>query len=152
MRTAHCSLYGGGISLADTLHLTDPPPWRNMGPCTETPLPWTEWLTHACENITLPQTSFAGGKYIPDDKFYPLNFSAPIKLCTLFYKKYISPVFSSTNYGCEVICFGNKFHTCCFPVRTMRILCLSLSQTHPQPVHFYYVCFIFYLCFSMQEV
>ena len=29
-----------------------------------TPLPWwTEWLAHACENITLPQTSFAGGKY-----------------------------------------------------------------------------------------
>ena len=27
------------------------------------PLPlWTEFLTHASENITLPQTSFAGGK------------------------------------------------------------------------------------------
>ena len=26
--------------------------------------PRTEWLTHACENITLSQTSFAGGKYI----------------------------------------------------------------------------------------
>ena len=24
--------------------------------------PWTEGMTHACENITLPQTSFAGGK------------------------------------------------------------------------------------------
>ena len=24
--------------------------------------PWTEWLTGASENITLPQTSFAGGK------------------------------------------------------------------------------------------
>ena len=23
--------------------------------------PWTEGMTHACENITLPQTSFAGG-------------------------------------------------------------------------------------------
>ena len=22
---------------------------------------WTEWLTHACENITLPKSSFAGG-------------------------------------------------------------------------------------------
>ena len=32
-------------------HHTDPPPI------------WTEWLTHASENITLPQTSFAGGKY-----------------------------------------------------------------------------------------
>ena len=28
------------------------------------PLPlWTEFLTHASENITLPQTSFGGGKY-----------------------------------------------------------------------------------------
>ena len=26
-------------------------------------VPWTEWVTHACENITLSQTSFAGGKY-----------------------------------------------------------------------------------------
>ena len=28
------------------------------------PPPWTEFLTHASENITLPQTSFAGGKNI----------------------------------------------------------------------------------------
>ena len=26
-------------------------------------LVWTEFLTHASENITLPQTSFAGGKH-----------------------------------------------------------------------------------------
>ena len=26
--------------------------------------PWTEFLTHASENITLPQTSFAGSNYI----------------------------------------------------------------------------------------
>ena len=25
------------------------------------PPPWTEGMTHACENITLPQTSFADG-------------------------------------------------------------------------------------------
>ena len=43
-------------------------PRRNMGPgnqwsdIIQRP-PWTEWLTHASENITLPQTSFAGGKY-----------------------------------------------------------------------------------------
>ena len=31
--------------------------------CTEADSPpWTEFLTHATENITLPQTSFAGGK------------------------------------------------------------------------------------------
>ena len=30
-----------------------------------TPLPrgQKEWMTHTCEHITLPQTSFAGGKY-----------------------------------------------------------------------------------------
>ena len=32
--------------------------------CTEADPPWTEFLTHTTENITLPQTSFAGGKYI----------------------------------------------------------------------------------------
>ena len=29
--------------------------------CPGTPPLWTEFLTHATENITLPQTSFAGG-------------------------------------------------------------------------------------------
>ena len=29
--------------------------------CWDTPPLWTEFLTHASENITLPQTSFAGG-------------------------------------------------------------------------------------------
>ena len=28
------------------------------------PPPWTEFLTHACENITLPQTSFVGSRNI----------------------------------------------------------------------------------------
>ena len=28
------------------------------------PLLWTEGMTHTCENITLPQTSFAGGNNI----------------------------------------------------------------------------------------
>ena len=41
------------------------PPQPRMPPRTmHAPLPlWTEFLTHASENITLPQTSFAGGKY-----------------------------------------------------------------------------------------
>ena len=41
---------------------------RNMGPSSQTrtdiiqrPPLWIEWQTHASENITLPQTSFAGG-------------------------------------------------------------------------------------------
>ena len=45
-----------------------PLPWDQAyppGPDTpqdQAPSPlWTEFLTHACENITLPQTSFAGG-------------------------------------------------------------------------------------------
>ena len=29
--------------------------------CTEADPPWREFFTHAAENITLPQTSFAGG-------------------------------------------------------------------------------------------
>ena len=29
-----------------------------------TPSPWTEFLTHASENISLPQTSFAGGNNV----------------------------------------------------------------------------------------
>ena len=58
MRTA-CfsdSLYregGGGVCLwvqgVSTTPLTTPLP------------PWTEWLTDRCKNITLRQTSFAGG-------------------------------------------------------------------------------------------
>ena len=37
--------------------------------CTEVDPPlWTEFLTHAYENITLPQTSFAGGKNKDDDE------------------------------------------------------------------------------------
>ena len=31
--------------------------------CPGTSPPWTEFLTHATGNITLPQTSFAGGNY-----------------------------------------------------------------------------------------
>ena len=41
-----------GIPPSDAaMHAGIPPP----------PPPWTEFLTHATENITLPQTSFAGG-------------------------------------------------------------------------------------------
>ena len=29
------------------------------------PPPWTEFLTHATENITLPKTSFTGGNNVP---------------------------------------------------------------------------------------
>ena len=39
-------------------------PGGGIPACTEAeppPPPWTEFLTHATENITLPQTSFAGG-------------------------------------------------------------------------------------------
>ena len=32
-------------------------------PRDQAPPLWTEFLTHACENITLPQTSFAIGNY-----------------------------------------------------------------------------------------
>ena len=48
MRTARSSSRPGVFS-------TRQPPSR------EQTHPWTEFLTHASENITLPQTSFAGG-------------------------------------------------------------------------------------------
>ena len=35
---------------------------RGIPACTETDPPRTDFLTHVTENITLPQTSFAGGK------------------------------------------------------------------------------------------
>ena len=42
------------------------------------PPPPTEGMTHACENITLPQTSFAGGKntsaVTSDDDYYSWNY------------------------------------------------------------------------------
>ena len=36
--------------------------------------PWTEWMTHRCKNITLPQTSFPGGnkKAFQKDAYRPL--------------------------------------------------------------------------------
>ena len=47
---------------------TGSPPWEQAPlppgagtPPRAVPPPWTETLTHATENITLPQTSFAGG-------------------------------------------------------------------------------------------
>ena len=48
---------------ADTPQDQAPPPSRDQVPPGpgNPPLLWTEFLTHACENITLPQTSFAGG-------------------------------------------------------------------------------------------
>ena len=42
--------------------LEQAPPWEQTPLGPGTPPLWTEFLTHACENITLPQTSFAGGK------------------------------------------------------------------------------------------
>ena len=54
-------------------------PTRSRPPRADTPLReqtplWTEILTHASQNITLPQTSFAGGK----DAF--LNYRFPISV------------------------------------------------------------------------
>ena len=42
-------------------HSCPPSPCHASPPCHVPPL-WTETLTHATQNITLPQTSFAGGK------------------------------------------------------------------------------------------
>ena len=59
MRTARSSSRPGEVST----HI--PPgagtPQNQAPPGTRHPHLWTEFLTHVCENITLPQTSFAGG-------------------------------------------------------------------------------------------
>ena len=77
MRTARSSSRWGGLHQASpdqTPPGADPPgadppapdprdqtpPWEQTPLQEQTPL-WTELLIHACENITLPQTSFAGG-------------------------------------------------------------------------------------------
>ena len=72
MRTARSSSrprgIGGGV---EGLHQapswdqappqTRHPPWDQARPPVSGTPPWTETLTHATQNITLPQTSFAGG-------------------------------------------------------------------------------------------
>ena len=62
MHTARsCSRPGGVSTPPRTRHPQDqaPPP-----PRTRHPPPRTEFLTHVSENITLLQTSFAGGNYL----------------------------------------------------------------------------------------
>ena len=73
-------------------HLCYAHPLTYMPPCHTCPLPrtplfhtcppptWTEGMTHACENITLPQTSFAGGNH---NQVYPVFFHwRDFKFCT----------------------------------------------------------------------
>ena len=68
--TMHCSWGGGylprGFTCLD-VYLPGGVPAQGGVPtrgcnCPGTPPLWTEFLTQATENITLPQTSFAGGK------------------------------------------------------------------------------------------
>ena len=47
------------------MHLIRGVPGPPGGVPAQVPPLWTEWLTDRCKNITLPQTSFAGG-----NKFY----------------------------------------------------------------------------------
>ena len=55
-----------------------PPPDAEPSPRMQTrlyadpPSLWIEGMTHACENITLPQTSFAGVNYITATSFHSL--------------------------------------------------------------------------------
>ena len=51
------------------------------------PPPWTEFLTHATENITLPQTSFAGGNYCHCNLTLPTSKSvrrSPLNNMTIY--------------------------------------------------------------------
>ena len=83
--------------------------WRGYLP-RYSPL-WTEFLTHACENITLPQTSFAGGKYALHGTILPssqaiLNFSFPCLLCISFLPFPLLPL--TQCYSKELKWFDNK--------------------------------------------
>ena len=93
MRTARSLPYGGVCpgSLPDrdpsdrdpqTYQWTETPLDRDP-PWTETP--WTETppvnrMTHRCKNITLPQTSFAGGKKL--DGLLEVCVLDPCSVCT----------------------------------------------------------------------
>ena len=86
MRTARSSSRpGGGLHQA--------PPWSRHPTRTRHPPLWTEFLTHAYENITLPQTSFAGDK---KSAFLSviLNRSTLILLVIIF--KFILQSFTTT--------------------------------------------------------
>ena len=75
MRTARSSSRPGGVSTRlsppkEAQPQEEAPPLEEAAPREEaappggsTPL-WIEFLTHTSENITLPQTSFAGGKNV----------------------------------------------------------------------------------------
>ena len=56
---------------------------REGGTCPGTPPLWTEWLTDRFKNITLPQTSFAGGNksdYEPTVRSADSEDSPPIQV------------------------------------------------------------------------
>ena len=60
-------LSGGGAVQGEECCLQGGAVWRMVLSITGSdiiaaPSPWTEWLTDRCKNITLPQTSFTGGK------------------------------------------------------------------------------------------
>ena len=89
-------------------------PRRSMGPGSqtgsdiiETPSSlWTEWLTHTCENITLPQTSFAGGNNGEID----LKSSTQSQIwflvrdvCTFWPKVYMLGLEGLTQMQCNVV-------------------------------------------------
>ena len=62
--------------------------------CPDTPHLWTEFLTHATENITLPQTLFAGGKNTLCRKFSGVClFRGDRKILTGFYNSGLWEIF-----------------------------------------------------------
>ena len=88
--------------------------------------PWTEFLTHATENITLPQTSFAGGKNkqpnnltfitIFEKKCNPDTNYCPSKAWCRLHK--MSPVSEAVAL---ISCFGNKSYNKFFQKRQKQI-------------------------------
>ena len=73
-----------------------------MRPGSQTPL-LTEWLTYTSENITLPQTSFAGGTKAFTDLFrWFYSLCRPIwKYSMAVYITVNGTIFPSIDRGCE---------------------------------------------------
>ena len=77
---------GGGVPALSGGYLPGPGGYTWSGGCVPGQVlpPWTEFLTHASQNITLPQTSFAGGnKLYKNTKFFVLSGKTRLnRICT----------------------------------------------------------------------
>ena len=102
MRTARSLPYGGGSLDRDSTLDRDPldraPPGQRPPQQRRIP-PWKDKNT--CGNITLPLTSFAGGK---NDSYLYQIYSAPLKSLRVFLQHYITTGSTSTEHFDKDMC------------------------------------------------